>query len=81
MCGRIAYGAPMEITPGSEVQVRNALDETLRLIAVTDVVRGIDFPVVWVCEPDEWAAAQAEEREPQAIPWPAEDVSLGVGHP
>ena len=69
----------MEITPGSEVKVRNALDERLRLIATTGVVRGIDFPVVWVCEPDEWTAAQAEGREPQAIPWPAEDVSVGVG--
>jgi hypothetical protein len=27
------------------------------------------------CEPDEWAAVQAEGREPDAAPWPAEHVS------
>ena len=71
----------MEITPGSDVRVRNALDETLRLVATTGVVEGLDFPVVWVCEPDEWTAAQDEDRVPQAIPWPAEDVSAGVSQP
>jgi hypothetical protein len=68
----------MEITAGAEVQVRTALGEHLRRIATTGVVRGSDFPVVWVCPPNEWAAAQVEGREPEAVPWPAEDVSLGV---
>jgi hypothetical protein len=64
----------MSIAAGTEVEVRTALDERLPRIATTDVVRGSDFPVVWVCDPAEWAAARAEGREPDADPWPEEDV-------
>jgi hypothetical protein len=47
---------------------------TLRRVAVTNVVRGHRFPVVWVCAVEEWEQANLEEREPDAVPWPAEDV-------
>jgi hypothetical protein len=40
------------------------------------IVRGEDFPVVWVAREEEWEAAQAEGREPNAVPWPADDVRL-----
>lgn len=36
---------------------------------------GRDFAVVWICRPEEWEAAQAEGREPEGVPWPAEDVT------
>lgn len=68
----------MSIARGAEVEVRNALDEKLRLIATSAVVHGTDFEVVWVCERDEWRDSRAEGREPRSVPWPAEDVSLAA---
>jgi len=35
---------------------------------------GTNFLVVWVCREEEWHAAQREGREPDGVPWPAEDV-------
>lgn len=49
-------------------------DRDLR--ALTGVTAGGDFAVVWACSPREWDAARAEGREPQGIPWPAEDVCV-----
>jgi len=42
--------------------------------ALGSVIQGVDFPVVWVCREEEWEAAQREGREPEGVPWPAEDV-------
>ena len=64
------------IEPGSRVLARSAFDELLERRAVTGVQPGHDFPVVWVCSEEEWQAARAEDREPQGLPWPAEDVRL-----
>jgi pimeloyl-ACP methyl ester carboxylesterase len=44
--------------------------------ATTGVVDGRDFKVVWLCLEDEWASAQVEGTNPDALPWPAEDVEL-----
>lgn len=63
-----------EIEPGTPVLVKSAFGEDLERIATTGVVEGASFAVVWVSRPDEWADAQAEGREPEATPWPAEDV-------
>jgi hypothetical protein len=49
-------------------------DRELR--ALSGVVAGGDFAVVWACSEREWNAAQGECREPEGIPWPAEDVRL-----
>jgi hypothetical protein len=64
------------IKPGSRVLARSAFDELLERRAVTGVQPGHDFPVVWVCPEEEWQAAHAEGREPDGLPWPAEDVRL-----
>jgi hypothetical protein len=64
----------MTIEPGTEVLVKTADGGVLRRRAVSDVERGQDFPVVWVVREEEWVAAQIEGREPDAVPWPAEDV-------
>jgi hypothetical protein len=64
------------IEPGTKVLARSAFDELLERRAITGVEPGHDFPVVWVCPEDEWQRAQAESREPQGLPWPAEDVSV-----
>jgi len=63
----------MAIAAGDYVIARSWAGEFERR-AVTGVTDGRDFPVVWVCTPEEWEAAQAEHREPASLPWPAEDV-------
>ena len=64
----------LQIAGGMEVQVRDSQGRAHIRIAVSGVTRGRDFLVVWACHPEEWQAAQAAEREPEAVPWPAEDV-------
>jgi hypothetical protein len=65
-----------EIRRGARV-VAGAADGTKReLRALGGVVAGGDFAVVWACSTREWAAAEAEGREPEGIPWPAEDVEV-----
>ena len=63
-----------EIEAGTHVRIREASGKTLDRRAVSAVVRGRDFPVVWACRDEEWSAAAAEGRQPDAVPWPAEDV-------
>jgi hypothetical protein len=46
------------------------------LRAIGGIIAGGDFAVVWACRPAEWDAAIAEGREPEGIPWPAEDVRV-----
>lgn len=65
----------MEIEPGSRVEVLNARGERSVRVAITGVVDGRDFPVVWVCFPQEVEEAATEGRAPVGVPWPAEDVS------
>jgi hypothetical protein len=65
----------MNITRGDRVLALNARGERSERIALSDAVMGRDFLVVWICRPEEWEAAQAEGREPEGVPWPAEDVT------
>jgi hypothetical protein len=61
---------------GQPIEVRDAFGQVLKLIAVGPVDPGYDFAVVWACRREEWEAAQQEGREPEAVPWPIEDVSV-----
>ena len=57
--------------------VAEAADGRAReLRALGGTVAGGDFAVVWACSSAEWDAAEAEGREPEGIPWPADDVQL-----
>jgi hypothetical protein len=64
------------IRPGDLVMVRTALGDWRQRRAVTGIEAGDRFPVVWACRLEEWAAAQTDGRDPDAAPWPAEDVRL-----
>jgi hypothetical protein len=64
------------VNPGDLVSVKTVFGDELERVAVTGVVMGGDFPVVWVCPPEEWKAAQAHGRQPHALPWPADDVRV-----
>jgi hypothetical protein len=64
----IAHGAAL---------VCECADGQLRVThALTGVIAGGDFPVVWACSAREWEDATREGRPPEGIPWPAEDVRL-----
>ena len=66
----------MDIHQGDKVLARSAIGEELPRIAISGVVAGHDFEVVWVCKEEEWQAAIRENRQPDALPWPAGDVRL-----
>ena len=63
-----------QILPGCHVSVIDRRGQTHSRRAITSVVRGTDIEVVWVCRPEEWDAARAAGRDPEGMPWPAEDV-------
>jgi hypothetical protein len=65
-----------EIGPGNRVLIRDATNKTLTRRALSAIVPGRDFPVVWACREEDWEAAQAKGAEPDGVPWPAEDVRL-----
>jgi len=69
----------MTINPGIRVTARTADGQDLPRRAVSDVVEGEDFPVVWITTEDEWLTAKANGTEPEAWPWPAEDVQPSEG--
>lgn len=57
-----------EIVEGNRVFVRSADNRIIARRAVSGVVTGDDFLVVWVCQEDEWIAAGREQRPPNSIP-------------
>ena len=63
------------IAAGSMIRITDAAGKVLLRRAITGVVMGDDFPVVWACRDDEWQDAEREGRTPRGAPWPAEDVS------
>ena len=64
----------MIVQAGDQVVAVDAEGERLPRRALGGIIDGEDFPVVWVCREEEWAAAEREGREPEGVPWPAEDV-------
>jgi hypothetical protein len=65
-----------EIKRGDWVVAIDARGVELRRRALGGPMRGQNFMVVPVCRPEEWDAAEREGREPDPIPWPAEDVKV-----
>ncbi len=66
------------IEEGSEVVAMSARGEPLKKRALSGVVPGHSFEVVWVARPEEWDLAIQEGRPPEGVPWPAEDVRAVV---
>lgn len=65
-----------EIKRGDAVLALAADGTRRELRALGGVIAGGDFAVVWACSEREWDAAVSEGRDPEGIPWPAEDVKL-----
>lgn len=59
---------------GEKVVVVTADNRAVERRAVSEVVAGANFPVVWVCLEEEWDKARRENRPPSGLPWPAESV-------
>lgn len=70
-----------DVAAGSRVIVRDARGDLLERVAASTVKEGANFLVVWVSRPEEWAAALQERRDPEQVPWPAEDVWLPGDEP
>lgn len=66
----------MDLAAGQPISVLTSHGHRVERVAVRGVEPGYDFPVVWACSADEWVLAQAEAREPDAFPFPAEDVAV-----
>jgi hypothetical protein len=62
------------IEVGQKVIARSSADKLLQKRALTGIVMGEDFPVIWVCREEEWQEAIAEGRETEGVPWPADAV-------
>ena len=63
------------ISSGMSVLARDFHGKELPRRAITGVMDGQDFPVVWVCRPDRWDPGLVDNPDPaRSIPWPAEDV-------
>ena len=77
----LATVAGMEtgIQAGDRIMVRDATGEWLRRRARGGTDQGDTFPVVWACREEEWVAAAEQHREPDATPWPADDVRVTDG--
>lgn len=65
-----------EAQRGDRIEVQGADGEDRELRALGSTIAGGDFAVVWACSLSEWDAATAEGRDPEGIPWPAEDVKV-----
>lgn len=65
-----------DIKRGDLIVAEGADGERRELRALGETVAGGDFAVIWACSLAEWDAAEAEGREPEGIPWPAEDVEV-----
>ncbi|HEV2071513.1 MAG TPA: hypothetical protein VGR26_17125 [Acidimicrobiales bacterium] len=66
----------MSPKPGTTVEARNAFGEAVAMVAVTAPQAGLDFPIVWVCSPEEYERAQAAGEEPEAIAWPLDALEF-----
>lgn len=64
----------MTIAAGDRVKVRSAGGEWLLRRAVSGVEPGDRFPIVMVAREEEWLDAQEAGRDPESVPWPAEEV-------
>lgn len=62
-----------DVRKGDRVLARNAYGEEVPMVAVSGLERGRDFPIVWVCLPEDFER-DGFERTDRWRPWPAEDV-------
>jgi len=65
----------LQIQPGARVLVRTASRQLLPRRAVTGIISGQDFPVVWVCREELWRPG-LRPQDPGPVPWPSDAVKI-----
>jgi hypothetical protein len=73
----------MEIRAGDLLKCETAGGGHVTMRALGTVEQGYDFPVVWVCTPEEYDRAQEAEDEADGLPWPYSAVRVvadGIPH-
>ena len=65
----------MAIQRGTLLEVTTARGDRVLMRATSAAMRGRDFPVVWVCTPDEFQRSETDGTEPDAIPWPLDALA------
>lgn len=65
-----------DVQRGDQITAVDANGDTRELRALGPLTAGGDFAVVWACSVTEWDTAEAEGREAEGIPWPAEDIQV-----
>lgn len=66
----------MAIVSGDLVEVTTASGERVLMRALSGVMAGRDFEVVWVAMPEEWERAAREGDEPDGLPWPSDALRI-----
>lgn len=69
----------MEIQRGTFLTCATAGGGRVIMRALSSVEQGLDFPVVWVCIPEEYEHTEATEGGPHGIPWPLTAVQVAEG--
>lgn len=70
----MAHTGAMTIQRGTILEATTASGSTVLVRALDKPIRGRDFPVVWVCTPEEWDRAVLTAEEPDGLPWPLNAV-------
>ena len=65
----------MQIGRGDRVLATTAYGTKTPMVAMGGITRGRDFPIIWVCLPEDFER-DGFERTDNWRPWPAEDVEL-----
>lgn len=62
---------------GTQIEVTDAFGE-VRAKRVLAPAEGGNYEAVWACSEEEWAAAAADDREPESepFPWPLRSVRV-----
>jgi len=64
-----------QIAKGDRVLATTAHGDQAPMVAMSGLTRGRDFPIIWVCLPEDFER-DGFERTEFWRPWPAEDVVL-----
>jgi hypothetical protein len=66
---------------GDKILVTDAAGRIHKRRALSGVMMGEDFPVVWACRAEEFEEATRSGIAPSGVPWPAGDVARAEAMP
>lgn len=66
----------MNIDVGAVLEATTSSGTIVRLRAISKPMKGLNFPVVWVCTEEEFERSRAARDEADGLPWPLDAVRL-----